>query len=162
MRLNRMLKALFIRNQGGAESVTRRYNYSQNPRPYRRFEEAASPAAFEARFDVGLDTIHRQRKNGVERGEPDPLPFPSTGPHGHRNRMREKLLTRGPDALADYELLEMLLFLAMPKGDTKPLAKALINRFGSFARVLAAPQQELLDTRGLGPHSVSALKLVQA
>ncbi|WP_240048342.1 RadC family protein [Crenalkalicoccus roseus] len=90
------------------------------------------------------------------------LPFPSTGPHGHRGRMREKLLTRGPDALADYELLEMLLYFAMPKGDTKPLAKALINRFGSFARVLAAPQQALLDTRGLGPHSVAALKLVQA
>jgi DNA repair protein RadC len=90
------------------------------------------------------------------------LPFPSTGPHGHRARMRDKLLTRGPGALADYELLEMLLFLAMPKGDTKPLAKSLINRFGSFARVLAAPQPELLATRGLGPHSVAALKLVQA
>lgn len=76
--------------------------------------------------------------------------------------MRAKLLTRGPDALADYELLEMLLYFAMPKGDTKPLAKSLINRFGSFARVLAAPQNELLGTRGLGPHAVSALKLVQA
>ncbi len=89
-------------------------------------------------------------------------PFASTGPHGHRARMREKLLNRGPDALADYELLEMLLFFAMPKGDTKPLAKALINRFGSFPAVLAAPQRELLATRGLGEHSVSALKLVQA
>lgn len=90
------------------------------------------------------------------------LPFPSTGPHGHRSRMREKLLSRGPDALADYELLEMLLFFAMPKGDTKPLAKSLINRFGSFALVLAAPQRELSETRGLGPHAVAALKLVQA
>jgi DNA repair protein RadC len=93
---------------------------------------------------------------------PAEAPFPSTGPHGHRARMRDKLLTRGPDALADYELLEMLLYFAMPKGDTKSLAKALINRFGSFAGVLAAPQQALLDTRGLGPHSVAALKLVQA
>jgi DNA repair protein RadC len=76
--------------------------------------------------------------------------------------MREKLLQRGPDALADYEMLEMLLFFAMPKGDTKPLAKALVNRFGSFAAVLAAPQQELLATRGLGEHSVAAIKLVQA
>lgn len=76
--------------------------------------------------------------------------------------MREKLLDRGTDALADYEMLEMLLFLAMPKGDTKPLAKALINRYGSFAAVLAAPQPDLLATPGLGPHSVSALKLVQA
>ena len=89
-------------------------------------------------------------------------PFPSTGPHGHRGRMRDKLLERGPDALADYELLEMLLFFAFKTGDTKPLAKALINRYGSFAAVLAAPPRELMDTRGLGPHSVSAIKLVQA
>jgi len=88
--------------------------------------------------------------------------FASTGPHGHRGRMRQKLLERGPDALADYELLEMLLFFAFKKGDTKPLAKALINRHGSFAAVLAAPQTELLATRGLGEHSVAALKLVQA
>ncbi|MDJ0390131.1 DNA repair protein RadC [Roseomonas sp. E05] len=89
-------------------------------------------------------------------------PFTSTGPHGHRGRMREKLLERGPDALADYELLEMLLFFAFKQGDTKPLAKSLINRFGSFAGVLAAPQKVLLETRGLGPHSVAAIKLVQA
>lgn len=90
------------------------------------------------------------------------LPFPDgEGPHGHRGRMRQKLLERGPGALADYELLEMLLFFAFKKGDTKPLAKRLINRYGSFAAVLAAPQQELLDTPGLGEHSVSALKLVQ-
>ncbi len=102
------------------------------------------------------------RATGEATAGAEALPFASTGPHGHRARMREKLLDRGPDALADYELLEMLLFFAMPKGDTKPLAKALINRFGSFANVLAAPQQVLLDTRGLGIHSVSALKLVQA
>ena len=88
--------------------------------------------------------------------------FPSTGPHGHRSRMRDKLLNRGPDALADYELLEMLLFYAMPKGDTKPLAKALINRFGSFAAVLAAPTKELFSVPGLAEFGVSALKLVQA
>ncbi len=89
-------------------------------------------------------------------------PFPGTGPVGHRARMRQKLLERKPDALADYELLEMLLFFAFKTGDTKPLAKSLINRFGSFAAVLAAPQGELMATRGLGEHSVAALKLVQA
>lgn len=88
-------------------------------------------------------------------------PFPGTGPQGHRGRLRNRLLERGPGALADYEVLEMLLFFAFKTGDTKPLAKALINRFGSFAAVLAAPQQELLETPGLGEHSVSALKLVQ-
>ena len=90
------------------------------------------------------------------------LPFATTGPQGHRGRMRDKLLGRGPEALADYELLEMLLFLAFKQGDTKPLAKALINRYGSFANVLTARQDELLGLRGMGPHSVAALKLVQA
>ena len=88
--------------------------------------------------------------------------FATTGPQGHRGRMRERLLERGADSLADYEVLEMLLFFAFKQGDTKPLAKALINRYGSFAAVLAAPQAELMGTRGLGDHSVAALKLVQA
>ncbi len=88
-------------------------------------------------------------------------PFASTGPVGHRARLRERLLERGASSLADYELLEMLLFFAFKKGDTKPLAKTLINRFGSFSNVLCAPQSKLLETRGLGVHSVSALKLVQ-
>ena len=103
----------------------------------------------------------------IPRGEPESrpapdAPFQSTGPHGHRNRLRDKLLERGPDALADYEVLEMLLFFAFKTGDTKPLAKSLINRHGSFARVMAAPTDQLLGTQGLGPHSVAALKLVQA
>jgi DNA repair protein RadC len=89
-------------------------------------------------------------------------PFASTGPEGHRNRMRDKVLTRGTDALADYELLEMLLFLAFKKGDTKPLAKRLINQYGSFARVLSASERDLLATNGLGPHAVSAIKIVEA
>jgi DNA repair protein RadC len=104
-----------------------------------------------------FDDLYRNRSS-VE-GD---APFPSTGPHGHRGRMRDKLIERGPEALADYELLEMLLFFAFKKGDTKPLAKQLINRHGSFANVLAAPQQELFATAGLGPHSVAAIKLVQA
>ncbi len=90
------------------------------------------------------------------------IPFASTGPHGHRSRMRDKLLGVGPDALADYELLEMLLFFAIQRGDTKPLAKAVINRFGSFAAVLSAPLRELWGTPGLGEHSIAAIKLVQA
>ena len=89
-------------------------------------------------------------------------PFPSTGPHGHRQRMREKLLQRGPEALADYEVLEMLLFAAFRTGDTKPLAKTLINRYGSFAKVLAARPEELVDAPDLGIQVASAIKLVQA
>lgn len=123
------------------------------------------PLPIRTAFADGMSARHQGEPSpGQLEGGPStrPLPFPSTGPHGHRERMREKLLTRGPDALADYELLEMLLFQAMPKGDTKPLAKSLINRFGSFANVLAAPQTELLAIRGLGTHSVSAIKLVEA
>ena len=63
-----------------------------------------------------------------------PPAFASIGPHGHRQRMRERLLARGPGGLADYEILEMLLFLGIRRGDTKPLAKAAINRFGATMR----------------------------
>ena len=93
----------------------------------------------------------------------DPLsPFASIGPQGHRARMRERLLERGADGLADYELLEMLLFFAFKRGDTKPLAKALINRFGSYAGVLAAKQEDLFAVEGIGIHAAAAVKLVQA
>jgi DNA repair protein RadC len=105
-----------------------------------------------------------QRDDEIPQWAPysDAKPSAGTGPYGHRGRMRERLLTRGSDSLADYEMLEMLLFFAFKRGDTKPLAKALINRFGSFAAVLAAPQQQLLDAPGLGTHSVAAIKLVQS
>lgn len=85
--------------------------------------------------------------------------FDSTGPAGHRGRMREKLLSRGPEALADYEILEMLLFLAIARRDTKPLAKQLINSFGSLAGVLSASPAALAVTGGLGPDAIAVLQL---
>ena len=88
--------------------------------------------------------------------------FKSEGPHGHRERMRDRLIDRGPDGLADYELLEMLLFFAQPKGDTKPLAKRLINRFGSYAATLAAEPHLLEAIPGVGRTTVAAIKLVRA
>jgi DNA repair protein RadC len=127
------------------------------------FAESAAGFPAEFRAPPPAATTHAARPGPAWRPDgPAAQPFASTGPQGHRGRMREKLLERGPDSLADYELLEMLLFFAFKTGDTKRLAKSLINRYGSFAAVLAAPQGELLETRGLGPHSVSALKLVQA
>jgi DNA repair protein RadC len=81
---------------------------------------------------------------------------------GHRERMREKLLTAGPDALLDYEMLEMVLFLALPRQDTKPIAKALLARFGSFAASIAAPANELAQVSGMGSAGIAALKTVQA
>ena len=86
--------------------------------------------------------------------------FPSEGPYGHRERMRDRLLDRGPDGLADYEMLEMLLFLVQQKGDTKPLAKRLINQFGSYANVMSATQIQLQAVPGVGRHTVAAIKLM--
>lgn len=88
------------------------------------------------------------------------LPFASTGPQGHRERMRERLLTAGSDGLADYELLEMLLFLGIARRDTKPLAKAMINAFGSLSGVLAAPGEALVAAGGLGTEALTAIRLV--
>jgi DNA repair protein RadC len=75
--------------------------------------------------------------------------------------MRQKLLAAGPDALLDHELLEMVLFLALPRQDTKPLAKALIARFGSFAAAITAPAEDLRQVEGAGPAVIAALKTVQ-
>ena len=80
----------------------------------------------------------------------------------HRARMRHRLLTGGPEALADHELLEMALFLALPRRDTKPVAYRLLARFGSFARTIAAPAGEIAAVEGMGEASAAALKLVQA
>src|SRR5581483_1617000 len=65
--------------------------------------------------------------------------------HGHRERLRERFYNAGPDALSDYELLELALFAAIPRRDTKPLAKALLNKFGSFAEVIHAPEARLRE-----------------
>ena len=87
------------------------------------------------------------------------LPFSSTGPHGHRRRMRERLLGAGPAGLADYEVLEMLLFLGIPRRDTKPLAKSLINGFGSLAAVLSASPEALAREGGLDAQCVAVIRL---
>jgi DNA repair protein RadC len=82
--------------------------------------------------------------------------------HGHRQRLRNRFLTGGADALPDYELLELLLFMVIPQRDTKPLAKALIDRFGSFADVIAAAPERLMDVEGVKEGTVAALKVVEA
>ena len=73
---------------------------------------------------------------------------------GHRQRLRNKFLEAGPGALADYEMLELILFLAQPRGDTKPLAKQLIARFGSYAAVISAEPKELKEITGIGDAAV--------
>lgn len=85
-----------------------------------------------------------------------------TGPAGHRMRLRERFLKGGADAMPDYELLEMTLFAVIPRRDTKPLAKALLLRFGSFADVIAAPRARLMEVKGVGDAVVHHLKIIEA
>ena len=82
--------------------------------------------------------------------------------HGHRERLRSRFREAGADALADYELLELVLFRAIPRRDVKPLAKALVKRFGSFADVVAALEPRLAEIDGVTPGIVAELKLVHA
>jgi DNA repair protein RadC len=82
--------------------------------------------------------------------------------HGHRERLRERFHAAGPDALSDYELLEMVLFPALPRRDTKPLAKSLLKTFGSFAEVIHAPAARLREIDGIGDASINQLKLIAA
>ena len=88
----------------------------------------------------------------------------SSKPHflGHRERLRERFREAGPDALPDYELLEMILFRAITRGDTKPLAKSLIARFGSFAEVISAAPEHLKEVDGVGDAVTTELKLIRA
>lgn len=81
---------------------------------------------------------------------------------GHRDRLRTRFRKGGGAAFEDYELLELLLFSALPRQDTKPIAKALIHRFGSFAGVLAAPKPLLKEVTGVGDKVADTLKVVQA
>jgi DNA repair protein RadC len=84
------------------------------------------------------------------------------GSAGHRDRLRQRFLKAGADALPDYEMLELTLFAAIPRRDTKPMAKALLARFGSFAEVIAAPRARLLEVKGVGEAVASHLKIVEA
>jgi DNA repair protein RadC len=90
-----------------------------------------------------------------------PAPAKSFDPNqGHRARLRDRFLKSG--ALPDYELLELTLFSAIPRRDTKPLAKALLARFGSYAEVIAAPSARLKEIPGVGDAVVHHLKIVEA
>ncbi|WOI55987.1 RadC family protein [Palleronia sp. LCG004] len=80
----------------------------------------------------------------------------------HRARLRERFMTGGPGALPDYEMLELILFRAIPRRDVKPLARTLIDRFGDLGRVLAAPAHQLLKLPDVGPSVVQELKLSEA
>lgn len=81
---------------------------------------------------------------------------------GHRARLRKRLFEGGPDALHDHELVEYLLGLAIPRRDTKPLAKKLIREFGSFGGLLAADPKTIERVGGISEGAVAAIKIAQA
>ncbi len=86
------------------------------------------------------------------------------GPHflGHRERLKDRFRNGGADAVPDYELLEMVLYRAIRRGDTKPIAKLLLARFGTFAEVISAEPERLMEVKGVGEGIVTELKIVHA
>jgi DNA repair protein RadC len=113
---------------------------------------------------MALKSSRSHPKAGTRRPTSEDESSGSEVPHyrGHRQRLRERFVTGGAEALPDYELLELLLFLSIPQRDTKPLAKALISRFGSFADVIAASPERLAEMEGVKDATVAALKTVEA
>jgi DNA repair protein RadC len=82
--------------------------------------------------------------------------------HGHRERLRQRFLDGGSNAITDYELLELILFRAIPIRDVKPLAKELLEKFGSFAEVIAAPPHLLREVNGVKDAAITEFKIVHA
>jgi len=92
------------------------------------------------------------------------MPEPDKKPHyhGHRERLRQRFMATDGDGMPDYELLELLLALAIPRTDVKPVAKALIDTFGSLGEVLSAEPAALTKVKGIGDNAATALKVVRA
>lgn len=100
------------------------------------------------------------------------LPFTTANPNDsrtlpsylkdHRKRLRQRFLEGGADAVPDYELLELVLFRAIPRRDVKPLGRLLLETFGDFNRVIAAPAERILEVNGAGMAVVQELKIVEA
>jgi DNA repair protein RadC len=100
-------------------------------------------------------------KDSRDRREAGPL---EAAPHfhGHRERLRERFREAGAQAVNDYELLELVLFRAIPQRDVKPLAKDLIAKFGSFAEAISAPPARLAEVKGIGDAAITELRIVHA
>ena len=95
-------------------------------------------------------------------GRPAPQVEEPPSHTGHRERLRERFRKGGADPLPDYELLELLLFRAIPRRDVKPLAKLLMKTFGSFNEVIGAPDHRLAEVPGLGDAAITELRIVRA
>jgi DNA repair protein RadC len=86
----------------------------------------------------------------------------SSESNGHRQRLRQRFRQAGAEALADYELLELVLARAIPRRDVKPIAKRLLNRFGDYAAAISAPPERLMEVDGVGEAAATDLKLIEA
>ena len=108
-----------------------------------------------------MPELHRPARGDERTGDSATA---ETTPHflDHRVRLRKRFLDAGAAALADYEMLELVLFRAIPRRDVKPLAKTLLARFGSFAEVISAPRERLKEVTGLGDAAVAEFKIIEA
>jgi DNA repair protein RadC len=114
-------------------------------------------------FEAALADAEKQRVEKAGRQTPSSKKAKAKDHrHGHRTRLRERFLASGGLGMPDYELLELILMLAIPRRDVKPLAKELIAHFGSYAAVLSAEVSALRTVKGLGETAVAAIKSVQA
>lgn len=106
----------------------------------------------------------RDGEGATPAGQQSFLEAPAAAPThaGHRQRLRERFRKGGADALPDYELLELILFQALPRRDTKAIAKRLIARFGSFAEVVNAPETRLKEIEDVGEAVITELKVIRA
>ena len=100
-----------------------------------------------------------KHNRGVRKAD---LSEPPAHYRGHRARLRGRFREAGADAVSDYELLELVLFRAIPQRDVKPLAKDLIAKFGSFAEAISAPPARLAEVKGVGDAAITELRIVQA
>lgn len=118
-------------------------------------QEEPAPAGRQGALPMDTAQPPRPRGKDAKTGE---------APHylGHRQRLRQRFMEGGADALPDYELLELVLFRAIPRRDTKPLAKELLTKFGSFAAVMNASPARLREVSGMGDAVITELKLVRA
>lgn len=124
-------------------------------------DPAMAPDLFSANHSSASDAAEAVSSSSTQ---PDASPAKAAPHHGtgHRARLRSRLAEGGPDALLDHELVEYLLALAIPRRDTKPLAKALLAHFGGIGGLLSADWDTLARFPGLGETSVAALKIAQA
>ena len=130
--------------------------------------EAEEPDDFSADAEAderGFFAEPRQRPKAAAKATPDGKespPSPEQHYHGHRERLRTRFRDHGDTALADYEILELLLFRLIPRRDTKPIAKALLDRFGTLAGVFGAEAARLTEVKGVGEAVATDIKLIAA